>query len=72
MNEKKEKKQMSVAEIAEDLTELCRKGKNLEAIEKYYADDIVSVESASGPNMPAEMKGLEAIKQKNKWWLENF
>src|ERR1700761_1531342 len=62
---------MSVAEIANDLVKLCREGKNLEAINKYYADDIVSVESASGPGMPAEMKGIAAIRGKNEWWMAN-
>jgi ketosteroid isomerase-like protein len=62
---------MSTADIANDLVALCREGKNMEAIKKYYADDIVSVESASGPDMPAEMKGIEAIKGKNQWWFEN-
>jgi ketosteroid isomerase-like protein len=62
---------MSTADIANGLVDLCREGKNLEAIEKYYSDDIVSVESASAPGMPAEMSGIEAIKGKNKWWLDN-
>ena len=62
---------MSVADIANDLVALCREGKNLEAVDKYYADDIVSVESASGPGMPAEMKGIEAVRGKNEWWLSN-
>jgi hypothetical protein len=62
---------MSVASIANDLVALCREGKNLEAIDKYYGNDIVSVESASGPDMPAEMRGIEAIRGKNKWWFDN-
>jgi len=62
---------MSVATVANGLVSLCREGKNMEAIDKYYGNDIVSVESASGPGMPAEMSGLDAIKGKNKWWLEN-
>ena len=62
---------MSIADIANDLVKLCREGKNLEAVDKYYADDIVSVESASGPEMPAETKGIEAIRGKNKWWMDN-
>src|SRR6202012_5701760 len=62
---------MSIADIANDLVALCREGKNLEAVDKYYADDIVSVESASGPDMPAETKGIEGIRGKNKWWLDN-
>jgi len=62
---------MSTAEVANGLVSLCQQGKYLEAVEKYYSDDIVSVESASSPGMPAEMKGIEAIKGKNKWWIDN-
>ncbi len=62
---------MSTAEIAKGLVELCRERKFLDAVEKYYSDAIVSVESASGPGMPAEMKGIEAIQGKNQWWMEN-
>lgn len=62
---------MSTAEIANDLVALCREGRNLEAINKYYADDIVSIESASMPGMPAEMRGIDAIRGKNQWWLDN-
>ena len=43
----------------------------MEAIAKYYSDAIVSVESMSSPEMPAEMKGIEAIKGKNKWFFDN-
>ncbi|MCU1293753.1 MAG: HAD-superfamily hydrolase, subfamily variant 3 [Bryobacterales bacterium] len=67
----KENLPMSVAEVANDLARLCREGKNLEAIDRYYSADIVSQESASVPGMPAEMKGIEAIRGKNQWWLEN-
>jgi hypothetical protein len=35
---------MPTAEIAKGLVELCRQGKNIEAIEKYYSENIVSVE----------------------------
>jgi ketosteroid isomerase-like protein len=62
---------MSTAEIAKGLVDLCRQGKNMEAIAKYYSDNIVSVESTSGPGMPAEMSGIDAIKGKNQWWFDN-
>ncbi|MDQ6760268.1 MAG: nuclear transport factor 2 family protein [Acidobacteriota bacterium] len=62
---------MSITEMAQGLVDLCRQNKNIEAIEKYYSEDIVSVESVSGPAMPAEMKGLQAVKGKNQWWLDN-
>jgi hypothetical protein len=62
---------MSTAEIANGLVDLCRQGKYMDAIEKYYSDKIVSVESAEAPGMPAEMKGIEAIKGKTQWWIDN-
>ena len=62
---------LSTTDIATDLVALCREGKNLEAIAKYYSGDIVSVESASAPGMPAEMKGIDAIRGKSEWWMEN-
>jgi len=62
---------MPVTEIANGLVELCRKGEYLEAIAKYYSEAIVSVESTGGPAMPAEISGLEAVRQKNQWWVDN-
>jgi ketosteroid isomerase-like protein len=62
---------MSVTDVANGLVDLCRQGKNLEAIKKYYSDNIVSVESGSSANMPAEIKGIEAVRGKNQWWLDN-
>ncbi len=62
---------MSTTQIAQDLVDMCRTGRNMEAIDKYYSNDIVSVESMGAPGMPAEMKGIEAVRGKNKWWLDN-
>ena len=60
----------SVAAIAEELVALCRAGKNLEAVEKFYSPTVVSVEPVAMPNMPAEMTGIQAIRDKHKWWDE--
>lgn len=62
---------MDTLEIGKDLVALCREGKHLEAIDKYYADDVVSIEGASSPGMEQRMEGLEAIRGKNQWWVEN-
>lgn len=62
---------MTVKEIGDELVALCKQGKNLEAIEKLYSPDIVSVEAAAMSNMPQTQTGIEAIKGKNKWWMEN-
>ena len=61
----------TVTEIAKNLVDLCRQGKNMEVVDKYYSNEITSIESSGSPGMPAEMKGLEAIHQKHKWWNEN-
>lgn len=62
---------MSISEIANCLVDLCRQGKYMEAIEKYYSDNIVSVESSSPPGLPAEMKGIEAVRGKTQWFIDN-
>ena len=62
---------MDVKEVGQRLVELCRQGKNLDAINSLYSPDIVSVEAQTAPGMPAEMKGIEAIRGKHDWWVAN-
>jgi ketosteroid isomerase-like protein len=61
----------STAAVAQDLVSLCRAGKNLDAIAKLYSKDVVSVEPIGSQQMPAEMRGIDAIRGKNEWWFEN-
>jgi hypothetical protein len=61
----------STSTIAEELVELCRAGRNLDAIQKFYSPKIVSIESVGSETMPAEMTGIEAILGKNEWWFAN-
>ncbi|HJP86588.1 MAG TPA: nuclear transport factor 2 family protein [Gemmatimonadaceae bacterium] len=61
----------STAAVAEELVSFCRSGRNLDAINQLYASDIVSIESMGNEQMPREMKGIDAIMQKNKWWSDN-
>jgi len=62
---------MENKQVGEKLVELCNQGKNTEAIDALYDKDIVSVEAQGGPEMPAEMRGIEAIRGKNQWWFDN-
>jgi hypothetical protein len=62
---------MSIEAIAKDLANLCRQGKNFEAIDKYYSDVVVSIESVGNEEMPAVMKGKKAVRGKNEWWVAN-
>ncbi len=57
--------------VGRKLVELCRQGKNMEAVDSLYSPQIVSIEAAGGPSMPARMEGIDAIKGKNDWWEKN-
>jgi len=59
------------AAVANELVALCREGRNHEAVEKLYADNIVTVESAASPDAPAEQHGIDAVRGKGQWWVEN-
>jgi SnoaL-like domain len=56
---------MTTQDIAHDLVALCREGKFDEAGEKYWAEDVLSVEPM-GDN--AESRGIEAARAKGAWW----
>lgn len=62
----------STTAVANELVALCRAGRNLDAIAKLYSPKIVSIESVGSETMPAEMTGIDAIRQKNQWWLDNY
>jgi hypothetical protein len=61
----------STSTVAQELVALCRVGRNADAIKRFYSPNIVSVESMGNETMPAEMKGIDAINQKNEWWVAN-
>lgn len=56
---------METMEVAEQLVALCREGRNIEAIETLYADDVVSHEVREPMQRVA---GIEAVIQKAHWW----
>jgi hypothetical protein len=62
---------MDTRQVGDKLVELCRQGRNAEAIENLYSNDIVSVEAMGNAEMPAEMRGIDQVKGKNQWWAEN-
>ena len=61
----------STGAVAQELVSLCRAGRNLDAIAKLYSTKIVSIEPIGDETMPAEMTGIDAIRQKNEWWFAN-
>ena len=62
---------MKTMEIARQLAELCRTGKNEEALNTLFAENVVSVEAGAPPGMEREAKGLAAVKAKGEWWRAN-
>jgi hypothetical protein len=62
---------MTTLDVGKKLVELCQQGKNEEAMKTLYAADIVSVEAAGSPSMPAESRGIAAVAEKGKWWADN-
>lgn len=61
---------MSIEDVAHGLVALCRAGQNAQAMDRYYAKDIVSVEGMLGTPM-TEVTGVEAVKAKSAWWVAN-
>ena len=62
---------MNTYEIGQKMVELCRQGKNDEAIKTLFSDDIVSVEAGAPPGQEATTKGMAAVLGKGKWWVDN-
>jgi ketosteroid isomerase-like protein len=58
-------------QIGTKLVALCQQGKNIEAVEGLYADDVVSIEAAAGPGFDRVANGKAAVLSKNTWWIEN-
>jgi ketosteroid isomerase-like protein len=58
-------------DIGTRLVELCRAGKNVEAINTLYSDDIVSVEAGGPPGMDRTTRGKAGVLGKNQWWVDN-
>lgn len=62
---------MDAKQVGQKLVELCRAGKNMEAIDKLYGKDIVSIDVMGNEQMPREMKGIDQVRGKNDWWIKN-
>ena len=56
---------MNTQEVANQLVSLCREGKNMEAVQSLYADNIVSIEPAGAPVEVTEGKEAVIAKTQN-------
>jgi ketosteroid isomerase-like protein len=61
---------MNTAEVGKRLVDLCREGKNTDAIEELYDRDILAIEAAPQPGSAVEAHGLPAIREKRKRFVE--
>jgi SnoaL-like domain len=57
---------MTVTEIAEAFTALCKAGELDEAGEQFWATDVRSIEPFDGE--AATSVGLDAVRAKGEWW----
>ncbi len=62
---------MTTLEVGQKLVELCNQGKQQQAMETLYSQDIASIEAGGPENMPKEMYGIKAVAGKAQWWNEN-
>ena len=61
---------MTTHEVANRLVELCRQGKNVDAIKELYAPNVVSLEP-TGAQGPPRTEGFENVLNKTLGWLQN-
>ncbi|MDQ8727782.1 nuclear transport factor 2 family protein [Bradyrhizobium sp. LHD-71] len=59
---------MNTADIAKEFTAALKAGKFEEA-EKFWSDDVVSIEAMEGPMK--EARGRPAVHAKGEWWTAN-
>lgn len=60
---------MTPQEIAQEFAALCKAGRFEEAGERFWAEDIVSIEPMTGDM--AVLKGKAAVRGKGEWWYAN-
>jgi len=63
---------MNKEEVAKKVVELTRKQAWKEAIESLYSKDIVSVEARAMEGGSPESRGIEAVRGKTDWWVNNM
>jgi len=60
-----------VREVADEIVDLCRQGKNLDAIDRFYSPSVISTEAAEMNGMPREVRGQAGVRAKNEAWVKN-
>jgi len=63
---------MSTEEVAKKVVELTRKQAWKEALDTLYDKDIVSVEARAMEGGSPESRGIDAVRAKTDWWIQNM
>ena len=63
---------MNTEEVAKKVVELTRKQAWKEALDTLYAKDIVSVEARADEDGSPETRGIDAVRGKADWWVNNM
>ncbi|MBX9602016.1 MAG: nuclear transport factor 2 family protein [Bryobacteraceae bacterium] len=60
---------MTTADLASEFAALCRERRFLDAVDRFYADSVMSVEAMDYLGQGREMRGKAAVRGKNAGWL---
>jgi hypothetical protein len=63
---------MNTEDVAKKVVELVRKQAWHEALDTLYDKDIVSVEARTTDGSSPETRGIEGVRGKTDWWLQNM
>jgi limonene-1,2-epoxide hydrolase len=63
---------MNTEDVANKVVELTRKQAWREAVNSLYAKDIVSVEAQGMGGESPEKRGIDAVRGKADWWINNM
>ena len=63
---------MTALEVGKQLVALIRAGRSMDVFNQLYAQDVTTSEATDWPTFPRETRGIEVVREKNRWWYENF
>jgi len=63
---------MNTEQVAQKVVELARKQAWHEALDTLYDKDVVSVEARTMDGSSPETRGMDGVRGKIDWWLENM
>jgi hypothetical protein len=71
MRPKKESGTMSTMDIAKRYVALVKEHKYDQCLSELFSADAESVEAGAPPGQERSKRGVEAIREKGKWWADN-